>query len=220
MTIKSGVENIFLMAHDVAFSINVITLDRKLKGVFCLSPWHAEHIGTQYPVLKPLIKLIGHGISEIQSTIEEKIPFKFIYTSLANRGLYELLLMWSKIVEWQPTATLHIYSNIDSPYMRDAFGDTMAQIRQLMNTVVGVVYYGCVDKRTLYASWKTASVWFYPTAFQETFCVSALEAAAQAMHETTGHTLKPLETWKQYDRRVAELVVRAYNDALTRATET
>jgi len=178
MTIKAGVENIFLMAHDVAFSINVITLDRKLKGVFCLSPWHAEHIGAQYPVLKSLIKLIGHGISKIESTIEQKIPYKFIYTSLANRGLYELLLMWPKIVEWQPTATLHIYSDIDSSYMRDAFGDTMAQIRQLMHTTVGVVYYGYVDKRTLYESWKTASVWFYPTTFQETFCVSALEAAA------------------------------------------
>ena len=180
MTIKSGVENIFLMAHDVAFSINVITLDRKLKGVFCLSPWHAEHIGTQYPILKPLIKLIGHGIdiSKIESTIEEKIPYKFIYTSLANRGLYELLLMWQKIVVGQPTATLHIYSNIDSPYMRDVFSDTIAQIRHLMNTTVGVIYCGCVDKRTLYESWKTASVWFYPTAFQETFCVSALEAAA------------------------------------------
>lgn len=176
MTIKLGVENIFLMAHDVAFSINVITLDRKLKGVFCLSPWHAEHIGTQYPVLKPLIKIIGHGISKIE--IKKKIPYKFIYTSLANRGLYELLLMWSKIVEWQPTATLHIYSDIDSPYMRNSFGDTMAQIRQLMQTTIGVVYYGCVDKHTLYESWKTASVWFYPTAFQETFCVSALEAAA------------------------------------------
>jgi tetratricopeptide (TPR) repeat protein len=180
ITIKLGVENIFLMAHDVAFSINVITLDRKLKGVFCLTPWHAEHIGTQYPVLKPLIKLVGHGIdiSQIESTIDKKIPFKFIYTSLANRGLYELLLMWSKIVEWQPTATLHIYSDIDSPYMRDAFSNTMTQIRQLINTTIGVVYYGCVDKHTLYESWKTASVWFYPTAFQETFCVSALEAAA------------------------------------------
>lgn len=179
MTIKAGVENIFLMAHDVAFSINVITLDRKLKGVFCLSPWHVEHIGAQYPVLKPLIKIIGHGIdTQIESTIEEKIPYKFIYTSLANRGLHELLLMWPKIVAWQPTATLHIYSDIDSPYMINAFGDIMTQIRQLMHTTVGVVYYGYVDKRTLYESWKTASVWFYPTAFQETFCVSALEAAA------------------------------------------
>jgi hypothetical protein len=62
--------------------------------------------------------------------------------------------------------------------MRDVFGDTMVQIRQLINTTVGVIYYGCVDKHTLYESWKTASVWFYPTAFQETFCVSALEAAA------------------------------------------
>jgi glycosyltransferase involved in cell wall biosynthesis len=180
MTIKAGVENIFLMAHDVGFSINVITLDRKLKGVFCLSPWHAEQIGAQYSVLKPLIKLIGHGIdaSKIDSSHELKIPYKFIYSSLANRGLYELLLMWPKIVKWQPSATLHIYSNIDSAYMSDAFGDRMVQIRDLIRTTVGVLYYGCVDKNTLYESWKTASVWFYPTTFQETFCVTALEAAA------------------------------------------
>ena len=177
MTIKAGVENIFLMAHDVGFSINVITIDRKLKGVFCLTPWHAEQIGTQYSVLKPLIKLIGHGIDASKIVADTKIPYKFIYSSLANRGLYELLLMWPKIITWQPSATLHIYSNIDSTYMSDAFGDKMAQIRDLIRTTDGVVYYGCVNKTTLYESWKTASVWFYPTTFQETFCVTALEAA-------------------------------------------
>lgn len=180
VAINSNAENIYLMAHDVAFSGNVITLHPKLKGVICLGDWHAGHIVSQYPVLKPLIKIIGHGIDafKLETTSVNKIPYKFIYSSLANRGLYNLLLMWPKILQWQSSATLHIYCNIDSEYMVNTYGDEMKKIRHLINTTPGVKYYGYVDKQTLYESWKTSDVWFYPTEFSETFCVTALEAAA------------------------------------------
>jgi predicted O-methyltransferase YrrM/tetratricopeptide (TPR) repeat protein len=179
VVINSEVENIYLMAHDTAFSGNVITLHPKLKGVICLGDWHAAHIVSQYPSLKSLIKIIGHGIDAFKliPTVN-KIPYKFIYSSLANRGLYNLLLMWPKILQWQSSATLHIYCNIDSEYMLNTYGDEMQKIRHLINTTTGVKYYGYVDKQTLYESWKTADVWFYPTEFSETFCVTALEAGA------------------------------------------
>ena len=178
VVLNSEVENIYLMAHDIAFSGNVITANHKLKGIICLSKWHSEHITTQFPTLQSLIKIIGHGIDVSKLESSYKIPFKFIYSSLANRGLYDLLLMWPKIMDWQPSARLHIYSNIDSQYMLDSFGDKMAQIRGLIENTAGVVHHGLVNKQTLYESWKTADVWFYPTAFDETFCVTALEAAA------------------------------------------
>lgn len=179
VAINSDVENIFLLAHDTAFSGNVITINNKLKGVICLTNWHAECILNQFPALKPLVKIIGHGVdSSIYDTSKSvKIPYKFIYSSLANRGLYELLVFWPKIVEWQSSATLHIYSDIDSPYMLASFKELMNQIRPLLSTR-GVVYNGFVSKSTLYDAWKTADIWLYPTAFKETYCVTALEAAA------------------------------------------
>jgi len=178
VVINSEVENVFLMTHDTAFSGNVITINPKLKGVLCLSEWHAQCITAQYSALIPFIKIIGHGIDVSKISASPKIPYKFIYSSLANRGLHNLLMLWPKIVHWQPSATLCIYSDIDSKYMLDNYGDEMNKIRHLVNTTPGIIYHGYVDKQTLFESWKTADVWFYPTAFNETFCVSALEAAA------------------------------------------
>lgn len=175
---KYQVENVYLMAHDVAFSGNIITINNKLKGVFCLTPWHASHIEQLYPSLKNEIKLIGHGIHLDLLDSSNKIPYKFIYSSLANRGLCQLLKMWPRIIEWKPTATLHIYSDINSSFMLSSFPTLMDEIRKLLMFMPNVFYYGCVSKSELYESWKTADVWFYPTAFSETFCVTALEAAA------------------------------------------
>jgi predicted O-methyltransferase YrrM len=175
---KYQVENVYLMAHDVAFSGNIIPVNNKLKGVFCLSPWHASHIEKLYPSLKSIIRSVGHGIHLDLLDESNKIPYKFIYSSLANRGLCELLKMWPRIVEWKPTATLHIYSDINSSFMMSSFPALMNEIRDLLPLMSNVIYHGCVSKSELYESWKTADVWFYPTPFSETFCVTALEAAA------------------------------------------
>jgi glycosyltransferase involved in cell wall biosynthesis/tetratricopeptide (TPR) repeat protein/precorrin-6B methylase 2 len=175
---KYHVENMYLMAHDVAFSGNVIPISNKLKGVFCLSPWHASHIEKLYPPLKSVIKLVGHGVHLDLLDASNKVPYKFIYSSLANRGLCELLKMWPRIIEWKSMATLHIYSDINSSFMVSSFPTLMNEIRELLTSVPNVFYHGCVSKSELYESWKTADVWFYPTSFSETFCVTALEAAA------------------------------------------
>lgn len=62
--------------------------------------------------------------------------------------------------------------------MVSSFPTLMNEIKELLTILPNVMYHGCVSKHELYESWKTADVWFYPTAFSETFCVTALEAAA------------------------------------------
>jgi predicted O-methyltransferase YrrM len=61
--------------------------------------------------------------------------------------------------------------------MSTSFPELMNEIRELLTLMPNVFYHGCVSKAELYESWKTSDVWFYPTAFSETFCVTALEAA-------------------------------------------
>jgi hypothetical protein len=43
---------------------------------------------------------------------------------------------------------------------------------------MNIYYHGWVDKKTLANAWITADIWFYPCTFMETFCLTALEAAA------------------------------------------
>ena len=43
---------------------------------------------------------------------------------------------------------------------------------------MNIYYHGWVSKKTLAAAWMKADIWFYPCTFMETFCLTALEAAA------------------------------------------
>ena len=42
----------------------------------------------------------------------------------------------------------------------------------------GVEIHGWVSKKELANAWSKADIWLYPCIFEETFCLTALEAAA------------------------------------------
>ena len=106
----------------------------------------------------------------------------FIYSSFPNRGLLQLLQMWPKIVAKYPTASLHIYADVDGKWVNSVEPHKMTQIRQLLNYYkdiksINIVYHGWVSKSVLTAAWVGADYWLYPCTFMETFCLTALEAA-------------------------------------------
>jgi len=124
--------------------------------------------------------------SNIQISFVEscpKIPYKFIYSSYPNRGLYELLLMWPEIVKKYPEANLHIYSDVDGKWVNNVKPELMEKIRELyviyenLPNGLNIHKYGWTSKSILAESWKTAEYWLYPCTFMETFCLTALEAA-------------------------------------------
>ncbi len=42
----------------------------------------------------------------------------------------------------------------------------------------GIYYHGWVNKNELCEAWLSSDIWFYPCTFEETFCLTALEAAS------------------------------------------
>jgi hypothetical protein len=177
------VENVYIVLHDLVPDGTVIPVHPKLKKIFCLSEWHVEHFLGIFPQFKgktlPFYYGVNHSLQEEDFC---KIPYKFIYSSYPNRGLLQLLQMWPRIVEREPRASLHIYSNVDGEWANRVIPEEMNQIRQLLvdyraTTTMNIFYYGWVAKRVLMESWMSADVWFYPTSFLETFCLTALECA-------------------------------------------
>lgn len=192
VTFNGYIENVYLVVHDLTPSGIVIPLNKKLKKVFCLTEWHVEYLTNIFPSLKDITVPFYYGIdfnkfsinkkdNEIQLHIKEK--YKFIYSSFPNRGLLQLLKMWPKIYEFQPQASLHIYSDINGKWVNQVEGEMMKQIQQLMTEYnayennMNINYHGWVNKQTLAEAWTTADIWFYPCTFMETFCLTALEAA-------------------------------------------
>jgi hypothetical protein len=186
LTYDGWSENVYLVVHDLTPSGIVIPINPKLKNIFCLTEWHVEHMSQVFPQLKHLLVPFYYGIDSkfILNDTTNKIPYSFIYSSFPNRGLLPLLQMWPKIYDIQPLASLDIYSDIDGLWVNNVAKEQMNEIRKLLNEYknypnsLNIYYHGWVPKNVLAEAWKKADIWFYPCIFMETFCLTALEAAA------------------------------------------
>ena len=207
VTLKSFTENVYLVVHDLTPVGNVIPIDIKLKKIFCLTEWHVEYFCNRFPQLKDIAVPFYYGIDVNNFILKEheehdehennedneertvKVPHSFIYSSFPNRGLLELLKMWPKIYDHQPLASLHIYSDVNNLWSNQVEPQKMNDIRQLLieyeantneadTSRMNIYYHGWVSKKTLAKAWISADIWFYPCTFMETFCLTALEAAA------------------------------------------
>lgn len=189
MTYKTNVENVFLVIHDIGPSGNIIPLYPKLKNIFLLTEWHKSYVDSKFNTLTDKTAHIHYGINAnyIHPNPEwyPKDYHKYIFSSFANRGLKVVLEMWPEIRQLtQNKATLEIYSDVDHEWTNTNYPEEIKSIKTMlgqyhkMNDQNGIRYKGWVDKNTLAQAWIKADVWLYPCTFVETFCMTALEAAA------------------------------------------
>ena len=96
--------------------------------------------------------------------------YRFIYSSSPDRGLDTLLYLWPFIKLNLPNATLDIFYGFT--HFNSAEKDKLiAQMDQ-----PGITYHGRVAQKELREYFEKADIWFYPTRFHESFCITALEA--------------------------------------------
>lgn len=183
-TVKSNVENVYFVAHDLTPTGLVFPLDNKLRKVFCLSEWHVEHFNEVIPQLKHLTVPFYYGIDKelFDNNNTRKKPYKFIYSSFPHRGLLALLQLWPRIIKKYPSASLYIHCDIEGKWVNENATEHMKLLKEILydmlkNIKYNIYYMGWTSKEKLAQSWKTADVWLYPCIFRETFCLTALEAA-------------------------------------------
>lgn len=187
VTIYSPVDNIIVISHDVQLSGLIIPIHPKIRKVICLTHWHKQLFDTQFPQLNNISTVCHHGIDidRFDKAYLEKpstMGFRprFIYSSFANRGLHILLEMWKSVLEIYPNAILMIYTDLDNEWFKTNYPDIRKQIYSLLSMYLNrsVFYFGWVNKERLVKAWTNADIWLYPCVWEETFCLTALEAAA------------------------------------------
>jgi glycosyltransferase involved in cell wall biosynthesis len=129
-------------------------------------------------------------------------PFpRFIYSSSADRGLDTLLYLFPFIKKEFPGATLDIYYGFEN-WSKAIDQRNNEQEKRWKDQILtdmkqpGVNYHGRVSQDAVAKAFLEADIWFYPTRFTETYCITALEAQISktaivctdlaALHTTVG----------------------------------
>lgn len=166
--------------------------------VVCLTEWHKQKICETYGLYADKILVIPNPI-DIDSfhhfKEEDKIPYSFIYTSHAERGLDKVLNEWPNILERYPKASLHISTpEYGYQYFMDYFFHKMLLCEN-------ATFYGTLAQDELYNLMSKCQIWYYPTDYEETFCITAIEMMAHGVRPVTSlkASLKEVVGEKNFD---------------------
>jgi GR25 family glycosyltransferase involved in LPS biosynthesis len=170
----------FIWGHDITLYHYGCNLDvssilkkwsSKINGCICQTKWHKNLFIEQYPQLNDKIFTINNGIL-VDKFIHKpiKIINRFIYTSCAERGLDRLLELWPSIIDVLPDAELFI-----SSYNKFPQNDYEKQLDKIIKNHESIKHVGCLNKYKLYELMSSSEFWLYPTNFNETSCITAME---------------------------------------------
>jgi glycosyltransferase involved in cell wall biosynthesis len=196
-----------LWVHDI-FALNA-TNERLLKAdkILALSNWHKDFLIQHHNVHPDHVLKTRNGID--LNRFNKKVQrnrFKCINSSSPDRSWPVLLDVWPKIKERVPEAELHLFYGFNNwEIAAQNNTEQMNFIQSLKDKIqnyksIGVVYHGRVNQEELAQEFLSSGVWIYPTWFNESSCLSAMEAQAggcrmvtssiAALNETAGDRAK------------------------------
>lgn len=166
----------------------------KLRFYLCLCPQHLadtwkglENLKVPFEEIKRRLDIWSNGIRSDyiwraipKGVVREK---KLFYPSSPDRGLITILQNFDRIRERVPDVKLTVaygFDNIEKVLEKNpnlAALSGIYDIKPLLNQP-GVEWIGRVGQERLIKEWSTTSVWWYPTNFPETSCITCMEAQA------------------------------------------
>lgn len=153
--------------------------------ILTVSKWQTNQLSKSsgFPIEKTFV--LGNGVHLPYFTQNiEKDPYKLIYSATPFRGLIYLPVIFENILKHEPKATLDIYSGIevyDNPSSQKQNELVKMQFKSVFEKLQSnpsVNVYGNVKQKDLAKAFQKASIHCYPNNFEETSCITAMEAQA------------------------------------------
>lgn len=175
-----------LWLHDLGLPALPNGLVANIDSVFVLSRFHGKAILANNPGLKDKLWYARNGIDAGRYLVEApKAPLNFFYSSSPRRGLGKLLVDWPGVRKSYPGATLHVAYGFElSIKMSETAGNhhdakVYKHLLEKVENTEGVVHHGRLGQQSLADVQNACIAWLYPPSdFEETFCITALEAQA------------------------------------------
>lgn len=170
-----NIKSVYLWIHDLLPMLNqakCFQIHReKFKHIIAVSQWQKDNVIKHLNIPEHVIAVSRNAIiPERFQPVEvvEKIPYRFIYSSDPTRGLDILINIFPKIIDLIPQCSLVIFTN-----MSLVETETMNKIQNMKEHVK---IYQRISQNDLAIEFLKSDIWFYPTHFKETYCITVLEA--------------------------------------------
>lgn len=169
-----NIKNVYLWVHDVLPIMDMSkcfqTHKQKFKGIIAVSNWQKNNIVKILNLPEDRIVVSRNAIypERFENTENiKKVPYRFIYTSDPKRGLSNLIEVIPKIKEKYPETTLCIFALTEHIDVL-----TLKKIKELDYVFLNTR----LSQKEIAIEFLKSDIWFYPTDFKETYCITAVEA--------------------------------------------
>jgi tetratricopeptide (TPR) repeat protein len=172
-----NIKKVYLWCHDVLPILNESKCfqvhKEKFKGLISVSKWQKNNIITK-------LNISGDNIIESRNAIYserfinkeiKKVGYRFIYTSDPSRGLDKLIEIIEMVKEKYQELSLYIFANKENINY-----ETLKRIDKINENENYIFIKNRINQEELAIEFLKSDVWFYPTDFKETYCISAVEA--------------------------------------------
>jgi FkbM family methyltransferase len=182
-----------LWVHDVHPNHLTTAALAKIDRVLALSQWQRAVLVAQDRI-PPAKIVVDRGGLDVEAWAEvlatrTAISGRAVYTSCPDRGLHTLLTLWPRIRERVSFAELHVTNGFDNAIAQAKETENAARLaeledlRALAQATAGVTLHGRMPRAAYMGLVASASVWLYPTHFDENSPATAMEAV------TCGHRI-------------------------------
>lgn len=171
-----NVKNVYLWIHDILpiGDFRFIQIhETKFKAVICISEWQKKYVLKHTKMDENSMYVSRNAIHPkrfLSNQNIERTPFRFIYTPDPNRGIDNFMKMVPMIKSRYPQSTFYIFGRIEQ--MNDEHVKTIKSCSDYMFLSPRV------SQEQLVIELQKSDVWLYPSYFEETYCISAVEAMA------------------------------------------
>ena len=163
--------------------IGDLRISRHIDKLLCVSNWHARTLCEEsgFPMEKSWVIRNGIKLSLFEGS-EKRTRKRLVYSSTPYRGLKHLLQIFPAILKLHADAELHIFSGYDvykgtQEYPANVIKEFQA-LKESFSKIPNVFFRGNLTQPELAREFMQASVLAYPNTFDETSCITAMEAQA------------------------------------------
>lgn len=180
-SIDSSKKNVLMQQLDIdqpaVQNITNPAFYNKINHIVFVSNWQCDRFRNKFNIWGEKSSVIKNAAHKVDKNYTKPQKIKLIYTSTPWRGLNVLLEAFKLISHKEVELDLYTSTKIYGAKFYEENDKEFYHLYEMANSMPNVTLHGYADNKTIYEALQNSHILAYPSIFQETSCIAAIEAA-------------------------------------------